>query len=128
MVLLLVIAMDVASSTWRYVVTTGPFVLSVHDGRFGLAEKSDGTPWRGTQGFARGTGTRYWWIRYQPATPGQPISNFSIPLWLVSLPVALLTAGLWLIDRRRFAPELCSNCGYDLSATSAGAKCPECGS
>lgn len=125
--LILVIGIDVASSTWRYVVTSGPFVFSLHDGGIGLAEKSDGTPWRGTQGFARGTGTRYWLIRYQRATPGQPMSNLFIPIWMLSLPVALLAAGLWCADRRRFPTGHCSACGYDLSATVDRSPCPECG-
>ena len=53
--------------------------------------------------------------------------HFYTPLWLVTVSVALFTAGLLISLRihRAFPPGLCPNCGYDLRATPT--RCPECG-
>jgi len=56
--------------------------------------------------------------------------SIDIPLWVFLLPMLLATIVAWRLDtiaRRRILAGECANCGYDLSATPAGAKCPECG-
>ncbi len=50
-----------------------------------------------------------------------------VPLWLFFVPVALPTATLWWLDRRRYPPGHCQKCGYDLTGNVSG-RCPECGS
>lgn len=49
-----------------------------------------------------------------------------IPLWAIALVCGLPAAWLWA-KRRRLLPTDCQKCGYDLSATPAISKCPECG-
>ncbi|MFO0859885.1 MAG: hypothetical protein U0570_04950 [Phycisphaerales bacterium] len=52
------------------------------------------------------------------------------PAPFVLAPVAIVTLVAWRVDaiaRRRARVGHCSKCGYDLSATPEGAKCPECG-
>lgn len=48
-----------------------------------------------------------------------------VSLWLPTLLAFIAWLVLFLIDRRRFPPGLCS-CGYDLTGNVSG-RCPECG-
>lgn len=61
-------------------------------------------------------GTSYWYMR--------------IPTYALIAPVLLVTCFAWrrdLIASKRSREGSCSKCGYDLSATPIGTKCPECG-
>ena len=49
-----------------------------------------------------------------------------LPLWMPFLIVAIPTAYLWWIGRRRVPPGRCQRCGYDLTGNISGT-CPECG-
>ena len=50
---------------------------------------------------------------------------FTIPFWLLFVPVAIPTAILWYRDRKP-PPGCCPSCGYDLTG-NVGGECPECG-
>jgi hypothetical protein len=52
-----------------------------------------------------------------------PLSTFPL---LILIPVGILTALLWFLDRRRSQPGRCEDCGYDLTGNVSG-RCPECG-
>jgi hypothetical protein len=49
-----------------------------------------------------------------------------VPLWAGLLVFAVPTALLWYRDRRRFPPDHCLRCGYDVTGNVSGV-CPECG-
>jgi hypothetical protein len=49
-----------------------------------------------------------------------------VPFWMPFLLVAIPTAYLWHLDRRRFPRGHCQRCGYDLTGNVSGV-CPECG-
>ena len=52
-----------------------------------------------------------------------------IPHWFITLIFAVLPA-IWFVKwrkRRKFGPNSCGNCGYDLTGNETG-ECPECGS
>jgi hypothetical protein len=53
-------------------------------------------------------------------------AHVRIPLWILLALIALPTAGLWYIDRRRCPPGFCRHCGYNLTGNVSG-RCPECG-
>ena len=48
-----------------------------------------------------------------------------LPLWLILLLLALPTAILWWLDRRRIREGCCRKCGYDLTGNVSGT-CLEC--
>ena len=53
---------------------------------------------------------------------------FQIPDWFLAVTFAILPA-IWLFKwnkRRKFGPNACPSCGYDLTGNETG-KCPECG-
>jgi hypothetical protein len=53
-----------------------------------------------------------------------------VPLWLLALPLALVTGVAWTLDfrqRRRALRGQCLNCGYDRAGIAAMGACPECG-
>jgi hypothetical protein len=63
-----------------------------------------------------------WW-------PTVNLGNYSVvivPLWIPLLLIALPTARVWWLDRRRPALGHCTRCGYDLTGNVSG-RCPECG-
>ncbi len=49
-----------------------------------------------------------------------------LPLWLPLSALAVATAALWWLDRRRYRPGHCTHCGYNLTGNTTG-RCPECG-
>lgn len=49
-----------------------------------------------------------------------------VPVWSASVLLALPTALLWYLDRRRDRPGFCPDCGYNLTGNITG-RCPECG-
>jgi hypothetical protein len=49
-----------------------------------------------------------------------------VPLWLPLIVLAIPTAILWWLDRRRRLPGHCRRCGYNLTGNVSG-RCPECG-
>lgn len=53
--------------------------------------------------------------------------NVSMPLYFLTLLLAMLTTALWWRDRRGFARGRCAECGYDLAGIASDAVCPECG-
>jgi hypothetical protein len=58
--------------------------------------------------------------------PHQP-DCYTFPLWLPFVLLAIPTAVLWFVDRRRRTrPGYCQRCGYDLTGNVSG-RCPECG-
>ena len=61
----------------------------------------------------------------RPGTPVYRTYDLGIPLWIPFLMIAVPTAWLWYLDRRRPAPGKC-RCGYDLTGNTSG-RCPECG-
>ena len=56
---------------------------------------------------------------------GTGMTAVTLPLWIPLALLAVPTAWLWLLDRRRPAPGKC-RCGYDLTGNTSG-RCPECG-
>lgn len=51
-----------------------------------------------------------------------------VPHWCVALPCVLWPGIRWWRRRRkRWSPDFCSTCGYDLRSHAVGARCPECG-
>ncbi len=66
-------------------------------------------------------------IRHVSYPDGFPGGYILTPLWLPFAVVALPTAWLWWLDRRRrIPPGHCQKCGYDLTGNVSG-RCPECG-
>ncbi len=49
-----------------------------------------------------------------------------VPLWAPFMVLVAATGMLWYFDRRRFPPDHCQYCGYDLTGNVSG-RCPECG-
>jgi hypothetical protein len=49
-----------------------------------------------------------------------------VPLWIPFVVLAVPTALLWSLDRRRIPPGHCRKCGYNLTGNVSGI-CPECG-
>ena len=58
----------------------------------------------------------------------QPVRQIAyvLPCWVPIAIVAVPTAVLWWLDRRRYSPGHCQKCGYDLTGNVSGV-CPECG-
>lgn len=50
-----------------------------------------------------------------------------LPLWIPFILIAVPTALLWRLDRRRTFPGHCRKCNYNLAGNTSGV-CPECGS
>lgn len=79
-----------------------------------------------------------WWpstgrlifIKRAPLAGSTWLFGLEVPLWIPTAiflaPVVVSALRLRRI-RRLGASARCSTCGYDLSATPAGAPCPECG-
>ncbi|MBL8888314.1 MAG: hypothetical protein JNK16_16775 [Phycisphaerales bacterium] len=82
--------------------------------------------------FAVGTGLALTWLCWFPLD--RYAAGFPMVGWFVT-PLALLATmmivfgGCHLLIRRarRARPGHCTKCGYDLSATPAALRCPECG-
>lgn len=67
-----------------------------------------------------------------PARPGVCAESWraEVPIWLLVLPVVLVTVAVWRIDvRARYRARVgcCLKCGYDRRGLGADAVCPECG-
>jgi len=75
------------------------------------------------------TGFRVYWrpMRIAPQWPrlSDPRLGF-VPLWIPTVVLAIATAFLWRLDRRRTPPGHCQKCGYNLTGNVSGV-CPECG-
>jgi len=50
----------------------------------------------------------------------------AVPLWIPLVVIAIPTAFLFWLDRRRIPSGYCKKCGYDLTGNVSGI-CPECG-
>lgn len=61
-----------------------------------------------------------------PTVRSGPYLRVTVPLWIPFLLLAVPTARLWWLDRRRMPPGHCPRCGYDLTGNVSG-RCPECG-
>ena len=57
---------------------------------------------------------------------GSRVAELALPLWIPFLLASAPTMYLWWLDRRRYLPGHCQNCGYDLTGNVSG-RCPECG-
>lgn len=76
----------------------------------------------------------HWWIDWTSESTdwrGQPNAQWylKVPIWLIALPVGLLTGLLWRfesIERKRVRAGHCSRCGYP-KQEQADVTCPECG-
>lgn len=72
-----------------------------------------------------------WLLQWLPSYRSEPeLFQFTVPIWILVLPVMLLTAAAWRFDilaQRRARVGLCPNCRYDISAIPSVANCPECG-
>lgn len=55
-----------------------------------------------------------------------PMRIIVVPLWIPFVALAIPTAFLWRLDRRRPAPGECPNCNYNLTGNTTRI-CPECG-
>jgi len=53
-------------------------------------------------------------------------ANIMLPMWIITLPLALVTAWLWYRARPTIPLGHCAKCGYDLQRIKS-ARCPECG-
>jgi hypothetical protein len=53
-------------------------------------------------------------------------ADIMLPMWMITLPLALTTAWLWYRARPAIPPGHCAKCGYDLRRLES-ARCPECG-
>src|SRR5262245_33607746 len=58
--------------------------------------------------------------------PSRGESLLTIPLWLPFVLIAIPTALLSWLDRRRVVTGKCRKCAYDLTGNTSGV-CPECG-
>lgn len=69
-----------------------------------------------------------WWPNYFLRIGYVPAERWAIvlPLWIPFLLLAIPTAWLWRLDRRRPLPGHCGSCNYDLTGNTSGV-CPECG-
>lgn len=68
-----------------------------------------------------------WWFDRNGLSTAQ---QWSVPMWVVVLPVGLGTLGLWWLDAqatRRERRGRCAGCCYDRTGLAANAVCPECG-
>jgi hypothetical protein len=75
------------------------------------------------------TGFRVWWRPMYLPFDWPSASHWSLgilPLWIPAVVLAIATALLWYLDRRRIPPGHCRKCGYDLTGNVSG-RCPECG-
>lgn len=68
---------------------------------------------------------RYYLLPCAVPISGLPLTNYSIPLWMLAVPFAVLSFSL---RRWRHRPEQghCESCGYNLRGNTSGV-CPECG-
>jgi hypothetical protein len=67
------------------------------------------------------------WKIWRPAFSQTPfVTGFVLPLWIPLVLVVIPTALLIRRDWRRYGPDLCSKCGYNLTGNVSGV-CPECG-
>jgi hypothetical protein len=71
----------------------------------------------------RSWSVRIWWFDWYF---GNLVRCIFVPMWIVLLAIALLTAEVWRrwINRRGFG---CPECGYDMVGLAKRAQCPECG-
>lgn len=53
-------------------------------------------------------------------------ANIMLPMWFITLPLALITGWLWYRARPAAPPGHCPKCAYDLQRIES-AQCPECG-
>ena len=66
----------------------------------------------------------YWTLE---SFAGGGVNFHIVPLWMPLLLIALPTAFLWYLDRRRWSPPgHCQHCGYNRTGNVSG-RCPECG-
>ncbi len=69
-----------------------------------------------------------WGLRWPSGSVPYPWNRcyVVIPIWIPFTLIALPTALLWYLDRRRIPVGHCGRCGYDLNKNVSG-RCPECG-
>jgi len=56
----------------------------------------------------------------------QWVASIMLPMWIITLPLTLITAWLWYRARPTIPIGHCAKCGYDLQRLES-AHCPECG-
>lgn len=75
----------------------------------------------------RDTRFRLWFeVHNETMVNGPTDAGIWIPIWSLSMISGAAALLVWKRDRRRHAPGLCVNCGYDLRGADRPV-CPECG-
>ena len=127
---ILITTLWAAGWRWSFSYSTTHWSVAVVGGVFGITIGRVGTLYQyplnrlNIEEFPR----KWRWMIWRPHyTSFAPSPGFVviIPLWMVFLPVALLTAMLWRHDPRSL-PGRCRGCGYNLTGNVTGI-CPECG-
>jgi hypothetical protein len=116
---------SLAAGAWRYELTTGP----------GWMAFTRGAVWRLAPAAGRFE-NRFVWIDAAHrnslaytriySLPGD--YRFYFPLWMLSMAMGLLIAGVvvsYVRQKAAYKPGCCEKCGYDLRATPE--RCPVCG-
>ncbi len=107
----------------------GSYHIHFNDGRINVSPLND--RWRyGSHGYWEVVGPDVH-LKWTPIAgtyigSNRTIKTRSVPLWVPWVIVAIPTALLFWLDRRRIPSGYCKKCGYDLTGNVSGV-CPECG-
>ena len=100
-------------TAFRAMVESGLFIASWSD------SPTDGNVWFSRSAMPRDLPPLFAWRPYEDVF-------VYVRLWLLLVLLALPTALLFWLDRRKPRPGFCATCGYDLTGNVSGV-CPECG-